>query len=76
MIGRKKKTAEALENTSKKFTSNGSLLSQNGLKAAYSEPDMTQGGGRGGGGLNGAGGGVGGHDEGSEYVNIIEGEGS
>lgn len=31
-----------LEATSKKFSSNGSLLSQNGLKAAYSEPDMAQ----------------------------------
>ena len=30
--------AAALE-TSKKFSSNGSLLSQNGLKGAYSEPE-------------------------------------
>lgn len=27
--------------TSKKFSSNGSLLSHNGLKSAYSEPDMS-----------------------------------
>ena len=31
---------KSLEVASKKFTSNGSLLSQNGLKAAYSEPDL------------------------------------
>ena len=43
---KKKDPSEAkvnsLEASSKKFSSNGSLLSQNGLKAAYSEPDLAQ----------------------------------
>ena len=65
----KKDGGQQLAITSKKFSSNGSLLSHNGLKAAYSEPDMQL---QGGNGVNGAGGinGAGGEP----YVNIIEGK--
>ena len=47
IIKKKKKKNEEIaggegETADKKFSSNGSLLSLNGLKSAYSEPDMVQ----------------------------------
>ena len=40
--GKSEEATNGLAATSNKFSSNGSLLSHNGLKAAYSEPDMQQ----------------------------------